>query len=61
MCRPRRRTPLGASLGKTQKEMAAAAELSQQDWSRIEREGWVPPDNELVRLCRAIDKPVSEA
>ena len=47
--------------GKTQAELAVAADLTQQLWSKIENQGYVPPDSELEKLCKALGRPISEA
>jgi hypothetical protein len=41
--------------------MAQEAMMSPQDWSIVERDGWVPPNNKLARLCEALGKSTAEA
>ena len=48
------------ALGKNQKELGNDV-LSQQDWSKIERQGIVPSDEVLLELCRVLQRPVEEA
>jgi transcriptional regulator with XRE-family HTH domain len=48
------------ALGKSQKELGNDI-VSQQDWSRIERQGAVPSDDILHELCRVLRRPVQEA
>jgi transcriptional regulator with XRE-family HTH domain len=48
------------ALGKSQKDLANDI-LSQQDWSKIERQGIVPSDDVLLELCRLLERPVEEA
>src|SRR5687768_2937588 len=46
--------------GKTQKELADEAAITQQGWSRLEQ-GFVPTKDELARICVALDRPQQEA
>jgi transcriptional regulator with XRE-family HTH domain len=47
--------------GKRQHELATAALLKQPYWSKIERQGVVPTDEELSRICEVLRKPEQEA
>src|SRR6266705_503211 len=45
----------------TQSQLASDARLSQQELSRIEREGILPSDTSLVKLCAALKTTVGDA
>jgi transcriptional regulator with XRE-family HTH domain len=47
--------------GKSQKEIAESLSVTQQYLSKIELQGVVPSDAELVRLCEILGKPEEEA
>lgn len=46
--------------GQSQEQIAGAAQISQQRWSKIEK-GLVPTKQELARICNALGKTEAEA
>lgn len=47
--------------GKSQAQAAQETNITQQEWSRMEREGAIPYEEWLNRICQAVGCPTSEA